>query len=209
VEKAIENAIKLGVIVIEKSAKGPAVIYRTYGKRWLVLGIYMFVAALTQLFWLNFSAIDTYIEDTMHISAMSTGFLTLVFPIVYIILSIPAGVLVDKKGFKYGVGIGVVLTGIFAMARLISPHSYTMLLVSQIGIAAGQPFVLNGVTKLVVNWFPPREEATAVGLGSLSMFAGMMISLGATPLLVQSLGFETMEIKTGRYVCPCRTGWNT
>jgi len=37
-----------------------------------------------------------------------------------------------------------------------------------------------------------KEEATAVGLGSLSLFLGMIIGLGVTPALVESLGFDTM-----------------
>jgi len=56
----------------------------------------------------------------------------------------------------------------------------------------GQPFVLNGITKLALTWFPKDEEATAVGLGSLALFLGMIVGLGVTPLLVQSFGFNTM-----------------
>lgn len=169
-----------------------AVNYRTYRYRWVVLSVYMFIAALTQLYWLNFSAIDTYIESNMGISALNIGMLALVFPIIYIVLSIPSGIIIDRKGFKYGVFIGTVFTGLFSMVRLISPESYTVLLISQIGIAIGQPFVLNGITKLVTAWFPPREEATAVGLGSLSLFVGMIFCLGLTPVLVDSIGFNAM-----------------
>jgi sugar phosphate permease len=166
--------------------------YRTYGYRWVILAAYMYVAALTQMYWLNFSAIDTYLEDNLHIPALNVSLLALVFPIVYIILSVPSGILIDKKGFKYGIGVGALFTGIFSVIRLVSPDSYTILLVSQIGIAIGQPFVVNGITKLVVAWFPQQEEGTAVGLGSVALFIGMIISLGITPVLVESLGFHAM-----------------
>lgn len=166
--------------------------YRACGYRWVILAVYMYIAALTQLYWLNFTSIDTYVEENLHISAMSTGLLALVFPLVYIILSVPAGFIIDKKGFKYSIGIGVVFTGIFSMLRLTSPYSYAMLLISQAGISVGQPFVLNGITKLVVTWFPQKEEATAVGLGSLSLFIGMIVALGVTPVLVESIGFSSM-----------------
>ncbi len=152
----------------------------------------MYVAALTQLFWLNFTGIDTYLEDKLGVSAMSVGWLALVFPLLYLILSIPSGIIIDKKGFKYGIGIGVLFPGIFSLIRLINPQSYTFLLISQLGISIGQPFVLNGITKLVVVWFPKKEEATAVGLGSLAMFIGMIVGLGVTPALVESVGFSSM-----------------
>ncbi len=153
--------------------------YKAYSYRWVVLAVFMYIAALTQLYWLNFSAIDTYVEDNLHISAFSTSLLTLVFPLVYVLLSLPAGMIIDRKGFKYSIVIGAIFTGIFSIVRIVNPYSYTLLLISQIGISIGQPFIVNGITKLVAVWFPQKEDATAVGLGSLALFIGMVISLGA------------------------------
>jgi MFS family permease len=171
--------------------------YKSYKYRWVVLAVYMYVSALTQLYWLNFAAIETFVEESFSITASSVMWFTLVFPLVYVLLSMPAGMLIDRKGFKYGVSIGALFTGIFAMVRLIDADSFPVLLISQIGIAIGQPFVLNGVTKLVATWFPQKEEATAVGLGSLALLVGMMVGLGATPALVQFLGFDTMLLIYG------------
>ena len=166
--------------------------YRVYRYRWVVLAVYMYVSALTQLYWLNFAAIETYMEDLLHITASEAMWFTLVFPIIQVILTIPAGIIIDKLGFKWGVGIGAIFTGAFAMLRLIDPASFVLLVVAQAGISIGQPFVLNGITKLATDWFSPREEATMVGLGSLSLFLGMMVALGLTPVLVQDLGFNQM-----------------
>jgi MFS family permease len=160
--------------------------------RWVILAIYMYVAALTQLYWLNFTSVDTYIEEDLHISAMNIGFLALVFPFSYVVLSLPSGIIIDRKGFKYGIGIGVAFTAAFSCLRVVDPSSYPLLLVCQLGISIGQPFILNGITKLVAVWFPKKEEATAVGMGSLSMFIGMIVALGITPFLVQSVGFRAM-----------------
>ncbi len=54
--------------------------YKVYRYRWVILAIYMYVSALTQLYWLNFAAIDTYIEEMLHIPASDVQWLTLVFP---------------------------------------------------------------------------------------------------------------------------------
>jgi MFS family permease len=166
--------------------------YKVYPYRWVILVVYMFVAALTQLYWLNFAAIETYIEDLLKIPASDVQWFTLVFPLVQVILTIPAGMIIDKIGFKWGVGIGAIFTGVFSLLRLADPSSFAVLLISQIGISVGQPFVLNGVTKLATDWFSPKEEATAVGLGSLALFIGMMVALGATPIMVEALGFIPM-----------------
>lgn len=166
--------------------------YRVYGYRWVVLAIYMYVSALTQLYWLNFAAIETYVEDLLKIPASDVMWFTLVFPLVQVILTIPAGIIIDKIGFKWGVGIGALFTGVFAMLRVIDPASFVLLVAAQVGISIGQPFVLNGITKLATVWFSPKEEATAVGLGSLALFMGMMVALGLTPTLVQDMGFGSM-----------------
>ena len=171
--------------------------YKSYRYRWVVLAVYMYISALTQLYWLNFAAIETFVEERFSIPPSTVMWFTLVFPLVQVLLSMPAGMVIDKKGFKYGVGIGAVFTGLFAMLRLVNTDSFTVLLISQIGIAIGQPFVLNGVTKLVVTWFPQKEEGTAVGLGSLALLVGMMVGLGATPALVEFLGFKTMLLIYG------------
>jgi MFS family permease len=166
--------------------------YKVYRYRWVILAVYMYVSALTQLYWLNFAAIDTYVEEMLHIPASNVQWLTLVFPLIQVILTIPAGILIDKIGFKWGVGIGALLTGVFSLLRLAAPGSFTNLLISQIGISLGQPFVLNGVTKLATVWFAPKEEGTAVGLGTLALFIGMMVALGATPALVEGLSYGSM-----------------
>jgi MFS family permease len=166
--------------------------YRVYGYRWVVLAIYMYVSALTQLYWLNFAAIETYVEEMLKIPASNVQWLTLVFPLIQVILTIPAGIVIDKIGFKWGVGIGAILTGAFSLLRLAAPGSFDNLLISQIGISLGQPFVLNGITKLATVWFSPREEGTAVGLGTLALFIGMMVALGATPAIVEGLSYTSM-----------------
>jgi MFS family permease len=171
--------------------------YKSYRYRWVVLAVYMYVSALTQLYWLNFAAIETFVEERFSIPASTVMWFTLVFPLVQVVLSMPAGMVIDRRGFKYGVGIGALFTGIFAMIRLVNTDSFTILLISQLGIAIGQPFVLNGVTKLVMTWFPQKEEGAAVGLGSLALLVGMMVGLGATPALVQFLGFHTMLLIYG------------
>lgn len=165
---------------------------KTTKYRWVVLLVYMYIAALTQLFWLNFAGIDTYMENALHFSAMKVGMLAAVFPFTFLILSIPAGIVSDRKGYKFAVGLGAIFTGVFASVRVFSPYSYLVLFVSQFGISLGQPFVLNAVTKLSVTWFPESEDATAVGFGSLALFLGMIVGLGLTPVLVKNLGFVKM-----------------
>ena len=62
-------------------------VYKSYKYRWVVLAVYMYISALTQLYWLNFAAIETFIEERFSISASTVMWVTLVFPLVQVILS--------------------------------------------------------------------------------------------------------------------------
>jgi len=61
-------------------------------------------------------------------------------------------------------------------------------LIGMIGIAIGQPFVLNSITKMVATWFSTAESALATGLATLSLFVGMMVALAATQPLLDAFG---------------------
>lgn len=166
--------------------------FKVYKYRWVVLVIYMYITAMTQAFWLNFSAIDTFIEKHLEISAMQVGWLTMIFILIHIIISIPVGMLIDRKGLRFTIGIGTILVGSFVLVRMINPESYLILFIAQFGMGLGTPFLVNSVTKIAVTWFPENEEATAVSLGTLSLFIGMLIGLGLTPLLTNAIGYHAM-----------------
>jgi cyanate permease len=121
----------------------------------------------------------------------------MVFMIVYILVSIPASWAIDTFGIRTAVGIGVVLTGVFGLLRGLAAESYAWVLVSQIGLAVGQPFILNAITKVAARWFPMSERATAAGLGTLSMYLGISIGLVLTPFLAIRSGIGGMLLIYG------------
>ena len=157
--------------------------FKIYGYRWIVLLAFMFVIAINQLLWITFATITGSAASYYGVSDLSIGLLSMSFMIVYIIVSIPASWVIDKFGIRIAVGIGVTLTGLFGLMRGLVAADYTLVLIAQIGIAIGQPFILNAVTTVAARWFPIQERATAVGLGSLSMYVGIAVALVLTPYL--------------------------
>ncbi len=157
--------------------------FKIYGYRWVVLLAFMFVVAINQLLWITFAPITGSAATYYGVSDLSIGLLSMCFMIVYIVVSIPASWIIDKYGIKVAVGIGVSLTGIFGFLRGFLAADYTLVLLAQIGIAIGQPFILNAVTTVAARWFPIHERATAAGLGSLAMYIGIALGLVLTPYL--------------------------
>lgn len=157
--------------------------------RWVVLGVFMLVAGLSQMLWLNYAPLLTLVQAKYGVSEGVAGVLLLVFPLIYVLLSIPAGQLTDRKGYKFSVGLGAILMAGFSCLRINETH-FGVLLIAQIGIAVGQPFAVNGISKLVGDWFGPEHSAIATGLGTMGMFMGMAGGMAATPPLVEALGYQ-------------------
>ena len=157
--------------------------FKVYGYRWVMLVVFMFIVAVTQMLWITFASITTDAVKFYGVSDLSIGLLSMIFMIVYIVVSIPASWIIDTYGLRAGVGIGAAFTGIFGLMRGLAASNYTLVLVAQVGIAIGQPFVLNAITTVAARWFPVRERATASGLGSLAMYLGIFLGLALTPIL--------------------------
>jgi MFS family permease len=171
--------------------------FKVYGYRWVMLVVFMFIVVVNQLLWITFASITKDAVQFYGVSDLSIGLLSMIFMIVYIVISIPASWVIDTYGLRVAVGIGAALTGIFGLMRGLAASSYTLVLIAQIGIAIGQPFILNAVTTVAARWFPIRERATASGLGSLAMYLGIFLGLGLTPFLTIHLQIGGMLLAYG------------
>jgi len=160
--------------------------------RWVMLTVYMLAVAVNQLLWITFAPITHDATLYYGVSDILIGILSMSFMIVFIVVSIPASWIIDKYGIRKGVGTGVILTGVFGLLRGMVTDNYTLLLISQIGIAIGQPFLLNAITKVAARWFPPDERATASGLGTLAMYVGILAGMILTPYLVKGSDIGSM-----------------
>jgi MFS family permease len=166
--------------------------FKVYPYRWVVLLAFMFVVALNQLLWITFAPVTTASADFYGVSNLSIGLLSMSFLIVFIIVSFPASWVIDTYGIRVSVGIGAVLTGVFGLLRGLAGSNYPLAMAAQIGIAIGQPFILNAITTVAARWFPIRERATASGLGSLAAYLGIFLGLTLTPFLVIHFGMKDM-----------------
>jgi cyanate permease len=171
--------------------------FKVYGYRWIMLFAFMLVVTINQLSWITFAPITSSAGSYYGVSDLSIGLLSMIFMIVYVVISIPASWVIDTHGVRFAVGIGAVLTGIFGMLRGLFATDYTWVLISQIGIAIGQPFILNAITNLAARWFPIQERATASGLGTLAMYLGIFLGLILTPYLTIQSGMGGMLLIYG------------
>lgn len=167
-------------------------VFKVYRVRWAMLSIYMLMVAVNQLLWITFAPITGDSGIFYGVSDLKIGILSMCFMIVYVAVSIPASWIIDKYGIRIGVGTGALFTGVFGLLRGFAGSDYQMLLLAQIGIGIGQPFILNAITKFAALWFPLKERATAAGLGTLAMYVGIFAGMTLTPYLVVGNGINGM-----------------
>ena len=149
----------------------------------MILAGYGLLAACTQLLWLTFAPITTQAHRAMGVSAGAVGDLAGIFPLMYVILALPSGRWLDAR-FGQALSAGAILTGAGGLLRLAGPASYGWVLAGQFVVAAGQPLVLNSITKIAARYFPAQERTAAISIGSVALFAGVLAAvLSGAPLL--------------------------
>lgn len=164
--------------------------------KWVVLFSYVLTGLLSQVIWITFAPILSISAQAYGVSATEIGYLSAVFPLIYIIISIPVGYFIDSYGFRKAVLVGTGLMAIFGLLRAFSPN-FTFLLTFQTLAAFGQPFIMNSISKLVKGWFPEKESGLATGLGSLSLYLGTIVGLILTPILVEIMPLNDALLSYG------------
>jgi len=106
--------------------------------------------------------------------ALSRAQVGLFLPAVYlggVLMALPAGWLTDRLGVRLALGLGQLLVGAMITLAAWSPDLPVLLTLLVLG---GFGFsVLNPATgKAVVEWFPPRERGTAIGIKQTGLTLG-------------------------------------
>ncbi len=171
--------------------------HKLYGYRWVMILVFMLIILINQMLWISFAPVTSEAVAHFGVSELEIGLLSMSFMIVYILVSFPASWVIDTFGIRVGVGIGAALTGVFGVMRGLVTPDYTLVLIAQIGIGIGQPFILNAMTTVAARWFRVEDRATMTGMGSLSMYLGIILGMVITPFLVGQSGIDTMLLIYG------------
>jgi predicted MFS family arabinose efflux permease len=148
---------------------------------WGVVIAYAAVVGATQMLWLTFAPIDTDVARDFHTSESAIGWLANVFPLLYVVLALPAGLALDRW-FRRTLITGAGLTAIGGVVRLVD-QSYGWAMAGQLLVAVAQPMVLNSLTKVASGYLPERQRPAGIAVGSAGQFVGSIVALAMGPLL--------------------------
>ncbi len=146
-----------------------------HSRGWGVMLAYAGVCASTQVLWLSFAAITSETARRYGVSEGSVGWLAEIFPLLYVVLALPAGALLDRW-FRPALAASGALVAAGGLVRLTG-ESYGWALTGQTLVAVAQPVVLSAVSKLAGQYLPAEQRATGIAVGSAAGFVGMLLAL--------------------------------
>jgi predicted MFS family arabinose efflux permease len=148
---------------------------------WPVIAAYALVCAATQILWLTYAAITTETARRYGVSVGAVGWLAEIFPLLYVVLAIPAGILLDRW-FRPTLAAGGALVALGGLVRL-GGETFAWAMAGQALVAVAQPVVLSAVSKLAGEYLPVDQRADGIALGSAGNFVGMLLALLLGPTL--------------------------
>jgi len=148
---------------------------RRRGGGWPVIVAYSLVCAATQVLWLTYAAITTESARHYGVSVGAIGWLAEIFPLLYVVLAIPAGLLLDRW-FRPVLAGGGALVAAGGVVRL-GGDTFAWAMAGQVAVAVAQPVVLSAVSKLAAEYLPAGERPAGIAVGSAGGFVGMVLAL--------------------------------
>jgi MFS family permease len=115
------------------------------------------------------------------ISATELAGFTAVQLLVYLLLQVPAGVLLDRFGPRFMLACGLASMSI-AQVLFALTHSFPFALAARAILGTGDVMIFISVLRLIAAWFPDRQNplmgqmATAVGIGCGSVASAAPLS---------------------------------
>ncbi|XP_044744050.1 uncharacterized MFS-type transporter C09D4.1 [Chrysoperla carnea] len=162
--------------------------YRMYGKRWLILGIFVFYSALNAAQWIQYSIIANVISKYYGVRSVFIDWTSMIYMVTYIPLIFPASYLLDLKGLRFTTIIGSFGTCLGAWIKVFSvaPNLFAVTFIGQTFAALSQVFILSVPARLAAVWFGPGQVSSACSIGVFGNQLGVAIGFLLPPMLVRN-----------------------
>jgi predicted MFS family arabinose efflux permease len=157
--------------------------------RWSVIVVFALLGAVTQVLWVTYAPVTDAAAAYYGVSDTAIGWLANVFPLLYVLLAIPAGMVLDRW-FRGGLAAGGVLAAAGALLRLLPGYEWA--LAGQLVVGVAQPLVLNAITGVASRYLPTADRPTGIAIGSAGTFAGLIVGFGLGAVFASSSAIPTL-----------------
>ena len=161
-------------------------------RKWRVIAGFSLLLGVNQFLWLTFATIIISTKQHFGVSEFLANLLTLMFPIVFVMLAIHSGKVLDNVGYKKVGGYAAILMLIGTIIRWLGVNNYWVVLAGQLLIAIAQPYITNAINLVTTDWFDKSQLATVTGIIMGGMFLATALGAFAPAPLIERFGFSQM-----------------
>ena len=166
-----------------------AVQHTAYGKRWLVLFLFVMYSASNAFQWIQLVIISNVLEKYYNVSTLMVTWTALMHMVTYIPLIFPASWFLQKKGLRVAVLLGSLGTCLGSWMTVLGTGQeswcWPVVFGGQTVVAISQIFILGIPADLAATWFPSSQVSTACAVGVLGNQLGIALGSVIPPIVVR------------------------
>ncbi len=169
-------------------------------RAWLVWGAVSLLSLMQFFLQTSGNMLQTDLIQTFHINEAQVGLLFSTFFWAYMLVQIPAGILLDLFGSRRILMItgGLLAFGCFMFG---TSTSFEMALISRLVMGVGAGFGFIGMVFAISESFPGKMFPMVLGLGELVGMVGSGIGQHFAPEFVITYGWRYLILAAGVVVC--------
>jgi len=165
-----------------------------------------FAAVINYLDRSSLSVANLTIREEMGLSATEIGALLSVFSLAYGIAQLPCGPLLDRKGPRLMLGLGMFFWSLFqALSGMV--QNFTQFVLVRIGMGIGEAPMNPCGVKVINDWFNIKERGRPMGFFNAASTIGVAISPPILAAMMLVMGWRGMFITIGVLGIFLAIGW--
>lgn len=166
-----------------------SVSYPSSSYRWVILGVCWLAYIVAFMQRLSIGPLAPFLKEDLNLSSAQAGMLMSASAFGYMLTLLPAGWLADRIGVRWLLLSGEVIGGIFIIG-MFTVTTFTSGLIFMGLAGLGMGFLMPSTTKAVLEWFPVKERATAMGLKQTAVNLGGIITATTLPTVAIVYGWR-------------------
>ncbi|EEA01738.1 major facilitator superfamily MFS_1 [Burkholderia sp. H160] len=174
--------------------------------RWVVILLCFLAIAVNYIDRANLAVAAPQIEKALGIGPAEMGFILSGFFWTYAFMQMPFGWFVDRVGARIALPLAVGWWSVFTAATAVTT-SVAGMFGCRLLLGVGEAGAYPSCTKLVSQWFQPKERAIATSIFDSGSRVGSALSIPVVALIISTLGWKAAFILTGLLGAVWIVGW--
>ncbi|MGF6472193.1 MFS transporter [Paraburkholderia youngii] len=174
--------------------------------RWVVIFLCFLAIAVNYIDRANLAVAAPQIEKALGIGPAEMGFILSGFFWTYAFMQMPFGWFVDRVGARIALPLAVGWWSVFTAATAVTT-SVAGMFGCRLLLGVGEAGAYPSCTKLVSQWFQPKERALATSIFDSGSRVGSALSIPVVALIISTLGWKAAFVLTGLLGAVWIVGW--